>query len=238
MRSKEKLLFFTLPSIAIITFVLLVIVGAIFYEGGSKLDSNSVGYSFSNNYLSDLGRLKTVSGLPNSIPFYSFNGALIILSAIFSFYFLYLPSLYDEDKISQDIARIGCICGFFASICFAGVAYTPADLFYSEHVFFANWLYRLMCLSIFFLAISFILMPNKHVGLSISFGFIGLVVGAHIIIADFGVAKLFSDPHTLRVLSQKAATIALIIGVPLMTFHNQQRIQSGPVFLSPLAIKK
>ena len=91
MQSKERLLFFILPSFAILLFVLLVFAGAFSYEGGNRLDHNSIGYSFSNNYLSDLGRLRTVSGVANTIPYYCFNSGLIILSAVFSFYFLYLP---------------------------------------------------------------------------------------------------------------------------------------------------
>ena len=182
MPSKERLLFFILPSTAIVLFVILVFAGAFAYEGGNRLDHSSVGYSFSNNYLSDLGRLKTVSGVTNTVPFYCFNGALIILSAVFSFYFLYLPSLYDDDQRVQNISRLGSVCGFLASICFAGVAYTPADLFFSAHTFFAEWLYRLMNLTIFFYAVSFIIMPKKHFILSVVFGVIGLIVSYNILL--------------------------------------------------------
>ena len=73
MKEKGRLLFFILPSVAIVLFILLVFVGALSYEGGNRLDHNSIGYSFSNNYLSDLGRIKTVAGHNNSIPFYCFN---------------------------------------------------------------------------------------------------------------------------------------------------------------------
>jgi hypothetical membrane protein len=236
MSSKERLLFFILPLTAIVVFVLLVITGALAYDGGNRLDHHSVGYSFSNNYLSDLGRLKTVSGIANTVPYYCFNGALIMLSAVFSFYFLYLPSLYDNGQRVQNISRIGSVCGFLASICFAGVAFTPVDLFFSAHVFFADWLYRLMNLSIIFYAVSFMMMPKKQLILSSLFGLIGLAVGSHVILSDFGAAELFSEPHTVRVLSQKTATIALVFSVPLMTAYNRERINSHPVMLSPFAL--
>lgn len=236
MISKERLLFFILPLTAIVVFVLLVITGALAYDGGNRLDHHSVGYSFSNNYLSDLGRLKTVSGIANTVPYYCFNGALIMLSAVFSFYFLYLPSLYDNGQRVQNISRIGSVCGFLASICFAGVAFTPVDLFFSAHVFFADWLYRLMNLSIIFYAVSFMMMPKKLLILSSLFGLIGLAVGSHVILSDFGAAELFSEPHTVRVLSQKAATIALVFSVPLMTAYNRERINSHPVMLRPFAL--
>ena len=59
---EERLLFFILPSSAIALFVFLVFVGAFSYEGGNRIDPYSDSYSFSNNYLSDLGRLKTKVG--------------------------------------------------------------------------------------------------------------------------------------------------------------------------------
>ena len=102
MKEKGRLLFFILPSVAIVLFILLVFVGALSYEGGNRLDHSSIGYSFSNNYLSDLGRIKTVAGHNNSIPFYCFNSSLIILSVVFSFYFsintkkVFLSSLYSS----------------------------------------------------------------------------------------------------------------------------------------------
>ena len=237
MKTKERLLFFILPSAAIVVFIFLVIMGAMSYEGGHRLDLNSEGYSFSNNYLSDLGRIKTVAGMDNSIPFYCFNSSLIILSVVFSFYFLFLPSVYDESIEIQNIARVGSVFGFLASICFAGVAYTPADLFIDAHIFFADWLFRLMNLTIVFYAITYIMMKKNYFIFSFIFGIVALVVTAHIFLSDFGLARFFNEPHTVRVLSQKAATISLIISVPLMTIYNQKRLSSHPIDLRIFALK-
>ena len=237
MKTKERLLFFILPSAAIVVFIFFVIMGAMSYEGGHRLDLNSQGYSFSNNYLSDLGRIKTVAGMDNSIPFYCFNSSLIILSVVFSFYFLFLPSVYDESIEIQNIARVGSVFGFLASICFAGVAFTPADLLIDAHIFFADWLFRLMNLTIVFYAVTYIMMKKNYFIFSFIFGIVALVVTAHIILSDFGLARFFNEPHTVRVLSQKAATISLIISVPLMTIYNQKRLSSHPIDLKIFALK-
>ena len=237
MKTKERLLFFILPSAAIVVFIFLVIMGAMSYEGGHRLDLNSEGYSFSNNYLSDLGRIKTVAGMDNSIPFYCFNSALIILSVVFSFYFLFLPSVYDETIKIQNISQVGSVFGFLASICFAGIAFTPADLFIDAHIFFADWLFRLMNLTIVFYAVTYVMMKKNYFIFSFIFGIVALVVTAHIILSDFGLARFFNEPHTVRVLSQKAATISLIISVPLMTIYNQKRLSSHPIDLKIFALK-
>ncbi|MDB2351224.1 hypothetical protein N9W06_02935 [Candidatus Marinimicrobia bacterium] len=236
MQTKERILFFILPSFAICAFIIFVIIGALSYKGGNNLDQNSIGYSFANNYLSDLGRLKSVAGHVNSVPFYCFNGGLIMLSVVFSLYFSFLPSLYDESINVQNISRVGSIFGFLASLCFAGVAFTPADLLLEPHIFFADWLFRLMNLSIIFYAISYVIMEKKYFIFSFIFGLVALFVSAHIILSDFGLAKFFNEPHTVRVLSQKAASIALLISVPLMTIYNRQRLKSGPVVLKILSL--
>ena len=238
MRSIENLLFFILPILSIVIFIICVLLGALTYDGGNSLELNAPGYSFSNNYLSDLGRIKSISGMENSIPYYCFNGSLIILSAIFSVFFLYLPCLYDESHRVQSISRIGSCFGFLAGICFAGVALTPTDLFFTSHKFFANWLYRLLCLSMFFYSFVYILMEKNNILFSFIFSLIGLVVAFKIILSDFGLANLFSEPHTIRVLAQKIASIALVIGVPMMTIYNRFRIFNGEVILYPLALKK
>ena len=236
MQTKERILFFILPSFAICAFIIFVIIGALSYKGGNNLDQNSIGYSFANNYLSDLGRLKSVAGHVNSVPFYCFNGGLIMLSVVFSLYFSFLPSLYDESINVLNISRVGSIFGFLASLCFAGVAFTPADLLLEPHIFFADWLFRLMNLSIIFYAISYVIMEKKYFIFSFIFGLVALFVSAHIILSDFGLAKFFNEPHTVRVLSQKAASIALLISVPLMTIYNRQRLKSGPVVLKILSL--
>ena len=236
MQTKERILFFVLPSFAICSFIIFVIIGALSYKGGNNLDQNSIGYSFANNYLSDLGRLKSVAGHVNSVPFYCFNGGLIMLSVVFSLYFSFLPSLYDESINVQNISRVGSIFGFLASLCFAGVAFTPADLLLEPHIFFFFFLFRLMNLSIIFYAISYVIMEKKYFIFSFIFGLVALFVSAHIILSDFGLAKFFNEPHTVRVLSQKAASIALLISVPLMTIYNRQRLKSGPVVLKILSL--
>jgi hypothetical membrane protein len=236
MQTKERILFFILPSFAICAFIIFVIIGALSYKGGNNLDQNSIGYSFANNYLSDLGRLKSVAGHVNSVPFYCFNGGLIMLSVVFSLYFSFLPSLYYESINVKKKSRVGSIFGFFASLCFAGVAFTPADLLLEPHIFFADWLFRLMNLSIIFYAISYVIMEKKYFIFSFIFGLVALFVSAHIILSDFGLAKFFNEPHTVRVLSQKAASIALLISVPLMTIYNRQRLKSGPVVLKILSL--
>lgn len=236
-RNKDRTLFFILPLIGILLFIILVFLSALAYDGGNKLNPAASGYSFSNNYLSDLGRAKTLNGLENNLPFYCFNGSLIILCPIFVLYFLYLPILYSENKKTLTVARIGSLFGVFGSICFAGVGFTPVDLYFSSHVFFANWLYRCYCITIIFYAAAFIFIPKKSQVFATAFIIIGMIVAAHILLSDIGLADHFTDSHKIHVLSQKASSIALVFAVPMMVVYNRWQLSTGPVSLSIFALK-
>ena len=236
-KNTEKTLFFILPLIGILLFIILVFLSAFTYDGGNKLNPNASGYSFSNNYLSDLGRAKTHNGLDNQVSFYCFNASLIILSPIFIIYFLYLPIIYNDNRKSLTVARIGSLFGVLGSICFAGVGFTPADLYFPLHVFFANWLYRCYCVTIIFYAASFIFIPRKNRIFATTFIIIGVIVTTHILLSDIGLADYFTKSHKIHVLSQKVSTIALVFAVPMMVIYNKWQLRTGAINLSLLAFK-
>ena len=231
MKNIEYNLFIILPIVSILVFISLVTLAMVSYDGGNAIDNFSYGYSFSTNYLSDLGRYVGYSGSNNYIPFYSFNLSLIIIGVSFLIYFLFLPSLHNKNPISFLLSRIGGVFGCFASICFAGVGLTPADLFFDMHVFFANWVFRSMSLAVFFYSLTFLFINKSNFYLSIIFFFSGLIVLSHIIIADFDFALYMSNPHNAKVLSQKAAVIAMVFMVPLMAIINSKQLDNGRISL-------
>ena len=231
MKKLEYNIFIILPIVSIIVFISLVALAMMTYNGGNAIDNFSNGYSFSLNYLSDLGRNIGYSGVNNTLSFYSFNLSLIIIGISFLIYFLFLPSLHNKSSISFLLSRIGGVFGCFASICFAGVGLTPSDLFFDLHVFFANWVFRSMSIAVFFYSLTFLLINRDNVFLSLIFFSSGLIVLSHIIIADFDFALYMSNPHNAKVLSQKAAVIAMIFMVPLMAIINLKQLNDQKISL-------
>ena len=67
--------------------------------------------------------------------------------------------------------------------------------------------------------------------LSLLFFSSGLIVLSHIIIADFNFALYLSNPHNAKVLSQKAAVIAMIFMVPLMAIINLRQLNNKKISL-------
>ena len=220
MKNLEYNIFIILPILSILVFISLVSIA---------IDHDSHGYSFATNYLSDLGRDIGYSGENNQVSFYSFNLSLIIIGISFLIYFLFLPSLHNTSPQSFLLSRVGGIFGCFASVCFAGVGLTPSDLYFDLHVFFANWVFRSMSLSVFFYSLTFLFVNKNNFYLSLIFFSSGLIVLSHIIIADFDFAIYMSNPHNAKVLSQKAAVIAMIFMVPLMALINLKQLNSKKI---------
>ena len=231
MKNLEYNLFIILPILSILVFISLVSIAMLTYNGGNAIDHDSQGYSFSLNYLSDLGRNVGYSGNNNHVSFYSFNLSLVIIGISFLIYFLFLPSLHNKNPRSFLLSRIGGVFGCFASICFAGVGFTPSDLYFDLHVFFANWVFRSMSLAVFFYSLTFLFINKDNFYLSLLFFSSGLIVLSHIVIADFDFALYMSNPHNAKVLSQKAAVIAMIFMVPLMAIINLRQLNNKKISL-------
>ncbi len=231
MNNRVVNLFITLPLASIVLYIFLLAAAMVSYNGGNTIDHYGIGYSFSLNFLSDLGRANGYAGQNNTLSFYSFNLSLAIIGIAFLTYFLFLPSLNNSNPRSFLFSRIGSFFGCFSSICFAGVGMTPADSLLDMHIFFANWVFRSMCIAVLFYALTFIFLNKNNLFLSLLFLLSGIVVLTHIVIADIDLAVYMSNPHYARVMSQKAAVIAMIFMVPLMAIINLRQLREQTIVL-------
>ena len=137
--------FWTVKVIRFVTifFFLSFFIAVYFYHGGNIHDPSQLGYSFTHNFLSDLGGIESHSGNDNFFSSILFNLSMLLffLSGIS---FLFVPLLFREDKITFAFAIIGSFFFFIGSCFFAGVGLTPYDLYLDLHVFFALNSFRLL----------------------------------------------------------------------------------------------
>jgi len=137
--------FWTVKVIRIIpiVFTIGILISMYFYPGGNIHDPLQTGYSFTHNFLSDLGGMKARSGASNIVSSYIFNACMIsfFLGGIA---FLYVPGLFKNDRTNYYLALIGSMFFFMGASFFAGVGFTPHDLYLDQHIFFAINGFRLM----------------------------------------------------------------------------------------------
>ena len=124
-------------------FTIGILISMYLYPGGNIHDPLQTGYSFTHNFLSDLGGMNSRSGESNIVSSYIFNACMIsfFLGGIA---FLYVPGLFKNDRTNYYLAIIGSMFFFLGASFFAGVGLTPHDLYLDQHIFFAINGFRLM----------------------------------------------------------------------------------------------
>ena len=126
-----------------IFFVLASIIAAYFYAGGNIHNPSQVGYSVTHNFLSDLGGFKSHSGIVNILSALLFNISMIMFILV-GVSFLFVPRLFKENKTNYFLSILGSIFFFLGTVFFAGVGFTPYDLYLDIHVFFAINAFRFL----------------------------------------------------------------------------------------------
>ena len=126
-----------------IFFVLASIIAAYFYAGGNIHNPSQVGYSVTHNFLSDLGGFKSHSGKVNILSALLFNISMIMFILV-GVSFLFVPRLFKENKTNYFLSILGSIFFFLGTVFFAGVGFTPYDLYLDMHVFSAINAFRFL----------------------------------------------------------------------------------------------
>jgi hypothetical protein len=127
---------------------ILNILAMIFYPGGTSSDADKTGYSFLENFFSDLGMVRTYTGEPNTLSSSLFASALVLVGLVLMLFFLVLSTYFPEPSLAKNLSRAGTIAGIVSGISCIGIALTPWDRFLEAHMFFAY------CLSLSFLAVA------------------------------------------------------------------------------------
>jgi len=125
--------------IACVQYIILSAVAMFFYEGGTIINPLSSGYSFFENFFSDLGRTIALSGTPNTISFILFSITALIMSCSLIPFMIALPSLFKGDRKEYRISVIGSIVGVFADIFLIATVLTPWDIFHDIHLMVGNF---------------------------------------------------------------------------------------------------
>ena len=222
-----KCTIFQFPLIAIGVFVLLLVFAIQLYPGGTVEKSDTVGYIFSENFISDLGRTVTHSGNGNLLSFINFMIAFGILTFAFFTYF-YGNYTFFKKKYSPpgNMFKLGTFFGLCTSLCLLGIALTPADINLKDHIIFAEFLFRFLFGSTLLLAISFYKMDSSTQRLSLGYLLIALATGVYILLSDFELnSVLFSNDHLAEVITQKLITGCLILGFLFIGYFNFQNIK-------------
>ena len=198
-----------IPRIATAIFILLQIVGMIVYPGGTLHDVSTEGYSFTNNFFSDMGTYAARNGDPNYLSMIIFAFSLTIVGITFSFYYLVLPNVLGEDRINYILAIIGTVFAIGGSICMIGTGLTPSDIVHGPHVFFANNIFHCFLITAFVYTIVIFRSEILKKRYSIGYGLFFISIFAYVGVLQYGPPATAGESELVfQVVSQK-----MIVGV-------------------------
>ena len=220
--------FWTVKVIRFVTifFVIAVIAASYFYPGGNIHDSAQLGYSFTHNFLSDLGGLESHSGEDNILSAIFFNLAMLLFFFI-GISFLFVPFLFKDNKLTFILAIIGSSFFFIGSMFFAGVGFTPYDVFFDLHVFFALNSFRLMIPASLIYLIVFLRSSLGIRYISVIASFLFLVTG-YVIYLNFGENPLSNkDAMITSATIQKFIALMSVATVFSLSFGFSKKINQS-----------
>ena len=87
----KRAMLVSIPRIATVLFILLQLIGMQTYPGGTIHDMSTTGYSFTNNFFSDMGTYVARNGEPNYLSMIIFSLSLTIFDIASNPTFLIAP---------------------------------------------------------------------------------------------------------------------------------------------------
>ena len=228
---KIKFALVKLPILSISLFFLSCIAAAYLHPGSEKeeIGFKSDHYSFTHNFLSELGELKTntnqsnpaIIQKKNTASMLLFNGGLILIGVTLMFFYIQFKEVFrvlNDSKKAQFYAQMSKPIGLLAGGFYAGIGLVPHDLNFSLHVFFANGAFLilfLLCILHSMTVYNSNLLNNQYVMGYLSFCVLLFVyLGILFFGPEIGPKKIFTEAEwMLQVIAQKSIVLTFMISI-------------------------
>ena len=117
---------FAISIFGVVQFLICCMISMSMYPGGTILDKQTIDYSLSENYLSDLGRSVSLSGQDNEVGANFFNWSIAFMGFSMMPFFFFLPT-QASDQIG---AMIACsVLGMISAVAMGMLGMFPVDLY-------------------------------------------------------------------------------------------------------------
>lgn len=121
MNNKTKSNFVLIPIIGTIVFLLLYVVAAHLYPGGSQVNKNSIGFSWINNYWCNLLNDNAINGQPNPAKPIALTGMFVLCLTLSFFWFIFPLEIKISKNLQLTIHVAGILAMLVASFLFTDI---------------------------------------------------------------------------------------------------------------------
>lgn len=209
--------------VAILWFVVCAAASMWFYPGGTRLNPDTGGYSFTQNALSDLGRTVARNGEPNPVSSTLFILGLTPAGLGLSFFFIaLLPLMSNRSRTLAWLGRIGCLAGIIAGVAYVVVAWAPANRLPAEHVLAERTAFRSFLVASVLLGIVTAGSRTFRFRASAAWWSFGALLLGFILIGIFGPSRRTEAGLIVQTLAQKAIVFSALVIVAFQSFEAQR----------------
>jgi hypothetical protein len=206
--------------------VALAVVAIASYPGGTSRDHSTVGYTFIQNFLSDLGMTVAYDGSPNRLGAACFVSSIVLLvvglgGSVAGFF-----RQYSANPRSRGLARGAAIVAVLVCLAFIGVAVTPENLVMGLHVQLTYFAFRSFLVSATLFTLAARVYEPAATRVWAAWTLLTVALAVYVWIQTWGPRT--SDPGGLEVQVIAQKVIAIVAIVVLLYESVQAEKKAGP----------
>ena len=187
------------------------------YPGGTPLDATTPGYSFTHNFLSDLGMTVAYNHAPNRLGATLFAVSLLLLVVGLGSVVVDIARFLSVDAASRRWARLAAVALLAVCVSFAGVAVTPENRLMPLHVSFTIWAWRLVPAVSLFLGLASRHNVRLRPRAALAWFGAAISLAAYAALMSWGPSVAQADGLLAQVIAQKAATVVLVAALLIVS---------------------
>ena len=166
-----------------------------------------------------MGAYAARNGDPNYFSMILFSMSLTIVGITFISYYLLLPRLLGNDRINYILAWTGTLFAIGGSVCMIGTGFTPSDVVFAPHVFFANNIFHCFLVTAFLYTIVIFRSDGLRKRYAIGYAMFFLSIFIYVMILQYGPSANSGESALIfQVLSQKGIVFVFCFSVVHQTF--------------------
>jgi len=209
----------------------LTFIAMFLYPGGTLADPTTTGYSFCQNFFSDLGRLQARNGQPNPASAMLFTTALTLAGSGLILFFLAFRQFFRSSTPVKLLSALGSGFGISAGLCFIGVAWAPADRASLVHIQAVLGAFRAFPLAATLYTLAILGERHYPRRYAVVFGLFAALLGLYLLLLTQGPRPYSTQGLMIQAVGQKVIVYAAILSIVIQSVGawriSSQTLQRG-----------
>jgi hypothetical membrane protein len=215
---------FRVAQAGVLAFVVLTIASTSLYPGGTYRDRTTAGYSFSRNFLSDLGMPQSWDGHPNAAGAALFVSGELLLAIGLVAFFVGFVRLLSASQQSRGWSRAAAGAAVVVCLAIVVAGLTPANRFQTIHVEAAMLVFRASLVATALLAVAIARDGRFSRSAVIVALLLPLALAGYVGVLELGPSARRSDGGlAVQATSQKVILMILLPGITYLSGRGVRR---------------